>query len=355
MTAFAGFDRLGFVIRSGQDMNKEYFSIMSYEDQVPAGGNTFAQTPMILDVIALQEAYGEGRGSSGAGDDTLTPGADGAVTSFRVYFDMGGRDTIDLTNYASGAYLHMGAPIESGAHPVGVSMSRADEGLMRQGSSPESLRWFYGDFENARGSAGDDYIVGNALDNTIEGRGGNDIIDGSAGFDRALFSGPRAGYRVAASTDSVLVEDLTPGRNGRDFLTNVEMAVFTDGSLVFAPSPSARDVYLLYRAAFGRTPDTAGFLAWTATAEAGFSAADLAGAFAKSPEFIVLASMGATSYVGRLYAFAFGREADPEGLNYWAQALGRGLSGAELLADFAFSAEAVGANSSWLANGYWTV
>src|SRR5258706_6184790 len=73
-TTTVGFDKLGFHINSALDMNKEYFSVMSYDDQTPAGGDTYAQTPMILDVIALQSAYGEGADSSGPGNDALTQG-----------------------------------------------------------------------------------------------------------------------------------------------------------------------------------------------------------------------------------------------------------------------------------------
>ena len=41
-TAQMGFDKLGFAIDSALDMNKVYFSIMSYDDQKPAtGGDTF--------------------------------------------------------------------------------------------------------------------------------------------------------------------------------------------------------------------------------------------------------------------------------------------------------------------------
>ena len=193
-TAQLGFDKLGFAIDSALDMNKEYFSIMSYDDQKPAtGGDTFAQTPMILDVIALQSVYGEGGGTSGAGNDVVTPGGVGttgpAVSAYRTYFDIGGIDTIELANYASGAYLHMGTTIVDAAHWVGVSMSAADANAMfTQGQDPGSLRWYYGEFENANGSAGNDHIVGNALDNLITGRGGNDLIDGGKGIDTASFS-----------------------------------------------------------------------------------------------------------------------------------------------------------------------
>jgi Ca2+-binding RTX toxin-like protein len=184
-TTSLGFDKLGFHVNSPLDMYKEYFSIMSYDDQAPAGApDTFAQTPMILDVIALQSAYGEGGGSSGLGNDVITPGGMGGINAFRTYFDTGGIDTISLVNYASGAYLQMGTPIIGATHLVGVSMSTADANTMiNLGGDPASLRWYYGEYENADGSSSNDVLIGNSLDNVINGGAGNDYLEGGTGND----------------------------------------------------------------------------------------------------------------------------------------------------------------------------
>ena len=227
-----GFANLGFRINSALDMNKEYFSIMSYDDQTPAGApDTFAQTPMILDVIALQSAYGEGGGTSGFGNDVITPGGDGGVNSYRTYFDTGGTDTINLANYVQGAYLHMGTTIAGAAHWVGVAMSAADSNAMvNLGKDPASLRWFYGEYENAVGSAAADVIVGNALNNSIDGQGGNDTIDGGAGIDTALYAGPRLNYTLSKTSNGFSLADGT-GAAGIDTLQNVERLKFSNGAI----------------------------------------------------------------------------------------------------------------------------
>ncbi|MFZ6874048.1 DUF4214 domain-containing protein [Undibacterium sp. Di27W] len=174
-----GFDLLGFRTNSAQDMYKEYFSVMSYDDQNHSS-ILHAFTPMILDVIALQLAYGEGRGTSGNGDDTIIAGTDG----YRTYFDKGGIDTVDLSLYSTGAYFNMGIHITGAPHLVGVAMSASD-GLntIINGGDPVSLRWLYGEYENAIGSAKDDIIGGNELDNHIQGGAGNDLIFGANGND----------------------------------------------------------------------------------------------------------------------------------------------------------------------------
>ena len=249
-----GFANLGFRINSALDMNKEYFSIMSYDDQTPAGApDTFAQTPMILDVIALQSAYGEGGGTSGVGNDVITPGGDGGVNSYRTYFDTGGTDTINLANYAQGAYLNMGTTIAGAAHWVGVAMSAADSNAMvNLGKDPASLRWFYGEYENAVGSAAADVIVGNALNNSIDGQGGNDTIDGGAGIDTALYAGPRLNYTLSKTSNGFSLADGT-GAAGIDTLQNVERLKFSNGAIALdvGAKESGGEAQLLLGAVLG--------------------------------------------------------------------------------------------------------
>jgi Ca2+-binding RTX toxin-like protein len=179
-TQYIGFHQLGFQISSATDMNKEYFSIMSYDDQ-----QSHTHTPMILDVIALQQAYGEGQGTTSIGNDTILAGTSG----YRTYFDKGGVDTIDLSLYSTGAYLHMGATIAGADHLVGVSMSTSDaQVMMVQGGDPANLRWYYGEYENAVGSSVADSLVGNSLANVISGGDGADTLNGAAGSD-TLYAG----------------------------------------------------------------------------------------------------------------------------------------------------------------------
>ena len=136
-----GFNQLGFRTATAGDMYKEYFTIMSYDDQqsvLPGSSAVFhAHTPMILDVIALQEAYGEGAGTTGPGNDVITAGTAG----YRTYFDKSGTDTIDLSLYDAGVYLQMGVSIVGAAHLVGVSMSVSDASKLGvPGGDPADLR-----------------------------------------------------------------------------------------------------------------------------------------------------------------------------------------------------------------------
>jgi len=281
-TATVGFDKLGFPTDGTLDMNKEYFTIMSYDDQQVEGqADTYAQTPMILDVIALQGAYGAGGGTSGSGDDVIAPGGQGGVASYRTYFDTGGSDTIDLTNYP-GAYLQMGTTIEGATHLVGVSMSTEDEHRMTVlKESPGSLRWFYGEFENALGSPQDDHLVGSALDNnirggagndsisgaagndvlygdagqdTLDGGAGNDLLEGGEGADVALFGGKLADYQLTRIANTYVVRDKV-GSDGTDTLTHMERLQFSNTGLALdmEATQSGGEAALLIGALLGRT------------------------------------------------------------------------------------------------------
>jgi Ca2+-binding RTX toxin-like protein len=177
---FAEFNKLGFNLTSSEDLNKEYFTIMSYDDQIPhSGTDTYAQTPMILDVIALQKIYGSGYGTTDASNSTITPG----TGAYRTYFDAGGLDTINLSNYTNGSYLSMGQNLTGVDQKVGVLASSNDYINISQKKSPEALRWFYGDYENAIGSDSADKIIGNIYSNNIAGGSGNDTITGGGGDD----------------------------------------------------------------------------------------------------------------------------------------------------------------------------
>jgi len=220
-TQFLGFDTLGFKISSAMDMYKEYFSVMSYDDQ-NYSAYLHAYTPMILDVIALQQAYGEGKGTSGSGNDTIVAGTDG----YRTYFDKGGIDTIDLSQYTQGAYLNMGTSITGAGHMVGVAMSYYDgvNTIVKDGD-PVSLRWLYGEYENATGSANDDLIAGNSLANNIKGGNGNDFIGGQGGDDVMAGDTGNDSLEGGAGNDTLLGGDgddrfdwLAYSRDGNDLM-----------------------------------------------------------------------------------------------------------------------------------------
>lgn len=337
-----GFSQLGFRTNTATDMYKEYFTIMSYDDQhsLLPGSNVVYQayTPMILDVIALQQAYGEGSGTSGSGNDTITPG----IAGYRTYFDTGGIDTVDLSDYTNGAYFNMGVNITGAAHLVGVSMSTSDaQNMITSGKDPGNLRWFYGEYENAAGSAAADQITGNSLDNVIEGKdgndtlsggggndsldggGGNDILNGQDGIDTAVYAGSRSAFTITRNTDrSFTISDNTH-TEGTDTLNGIERISFSDEHLALDIDGNAGITAKILGAVFGKDA-----LANKEYAGIGLKLLDSGMSYSDLMELAINAKLGAhaddTAIVNLLYTNVFGAAPAASDLNYYVGLLQNG-------------------------------
>lgn len=167
------------------------YTVMSYYDPYyfePTG-------PMLLDVAAIQHLYGANM-SWQTGNNTYTWAADQSV--FETIWDAGGIDTIDASNQASAAIINLNAGSFSN---IGKSFW-GGAGYVNNG-----LAIAYGaQIENATGSAFADWLVGNALNNVLDGRAGADVMNGGNGSDT---------YYVDSSQDVVTetTADLTKGGN----------------------------------------------------------------------------------------------------------------------------------------------
>jgi hypothetical protein len=337
-----GFSQLGFRTNTATDMYKEYFTIMSYDDQhslLPGSNIVYqAYTPMILDVIALQQAYGEGSGTSGSGNDTITPG----IAGYRTYFDTGGIDTVDLSDYTNGAYFNMGVNITGAAHLVGVSMSTSDaQNMITSGKDPGNLRWFYGEYENAAGSAAADQITGNSLDNVIEGKdgndtlsgrggndsldggGGDDILNGQDGIDTAVYAGNRSAFTITRNTDhSFTISDNTH-TEGTNTLNGIERISFSDEHLALDIDGNAGITAKILGAVFDKDA-----LANKEYAGIGLKLLDSGMSYSDLMELAINAKLGAhaddTAIVNLLYTNVVGAAPTASDLNYYVGLLQNG-------------------------------
>lgn len=87
------------------------------------------------------------------------------------------------------------------------------------------------------GGADDDVLMGGAGNDVLRGGAGDDTIDGGDGNDIDILelSGRLSEYRIYPGEDGVWVSDTVAGRDGTDFVKNVEKANFKDLTLVDIP------------------------------------------------------------------------------------------------------------------------
>lgn len=139
----------------GEEETQQYTMMDSTAHPTFAGD---PETPMLFDVAALQWLYGEN--TDHASEDTVYDYADLHDNQVTIW-DGGGVDTIDMSDAGEGVTLNLN--------------QGAFSSVATQGSNNVAIA-FGAEIENAIGSAHDDVIVGNELDNHLTGGDGNDIF-----------------------------------------------------------------------------------------------------------------------------------------------------------------------------------
>lgn len=214
---------------------------------------------------------------------------------------------------------------------------------------------------------------GNAKEKTVNlnispvGTNNNDVfvaskaalsIDGKAGLDTLIASGPQANYTissfVAAGITSYVVTDRT-GVDGINTLTSVERIQFTDTNVALDINGTGGQVYRLYQAAFNRAPDVAGLgFQMSAIDKSGLTLNQIAQNFITSPEFVrTYGSLSNTAFVTQLYANVLHRVPEAEGLKFHTDLLNaNAVSRATDLVGFSESAENQAALIGVIGNGF---
>jgi hypothetical protein len=203
------------------------------------------ETPMVLDVAAIQHAYGANT-TTRTGNDVYT--FDPATPFLRTLWDAGGDDTISVANFSRGCAIDLRpgsfSDIAIPSDPVPGWWTNS---FLPTYDGTQNLGIAYGvNIENAWGGSGADVLQGNQLGNrlqgnagadtlrgdagrdTLEGGTGNDTLQGGSGTDAAVFSGPRGSYVVTRSGSTITVS----GPDGVDHLTTLEHLVFSDSRMV---------------------------------------------------------------------------------------------------------------------------
>ena len=227
---------------------------------------------------------------------------------------------------------------------------------------------------------------GSGQNDEIQGLGGNDRFTGydnssryaerffgGDGLDTSVYQGKISEYAINASkgtaeiphiydsrtvayTDRVgdgirvpgfYVSDRVANRDDTDVLAEVERLEFgvaeANGAnrIALDIDGNAGQAYRLYKAAFNRSPDTAGLGYWIANLDEGMSLRIVSTAFIGSAEFQALYGVDTSNnkLIELLYNNVLSRDTDADGLNYWQGQLTAGLSHADLLVNFSESNE----------------
>jgi len=176
------------------------------------------ETPMVLDIAAVQEIYGA---------DTNTRSGDSVYTftewnlSLQSIYDAGGEDTIDLSNFSlanivdlnPGGYSSIGFADVDAQIAHWTAQFPQYSGFITSTLNGTSNLYMYEDnlgialsttIENAIGGAGDDILTGNNTANELSGGDGGDELYGGKSND-TLTGGPG--------------DDLLNGEGGEDSAT----------------------------------------------------------------------------------------------------------------------------------------
>jgi hypothetical protein len=184
-------------------------------------------------------------------------------------------------------------------------------------------------------------------------------VTDSTHVNTAIYSDAYANYAIAVNTSTSevqhLVSNSTPLMDAT--LTNVQRLQFTDTMVALdnSPTQTSGSAYMLYQAAFNRTPDSAGLGYWIAQLDKGANIiTGVAQAFINSPEFVAKygSNPSNASYVDNLYQNVLHRAGESGGVAYWNQQLNTGAATkAFVLEQFATLAEGTALVAPAIAHG----
>jgi serralysin len=184
--------------------------MMSYfRPQPPAG------TPLLHDIAAAQRLYGANLGTRLGNDtygfNTTLRGPSAASHDFTIntvpniaIWDAGGVDTLDVSGFSGDQRVDLNP--EQFSSVAGRANNIAMSALVFVGG--EAVNWI----ENAIGSGGNDTLIGNAVDNLLQGGAGGDSLIGHGGFDLAGYAGASAAVYADLQAPSGNLRDASGDR-----------------------------------------------------------------------------------------------------------------------------------------------
>jgi hypothetical protein len=181
-------------------------------------------------------------------------------------------------------------------------------------------------------------------------------IMGTSGIDNIVYSGTSTNFNITLIGIFANVVDKVGGL-GIDTITNIERLKFTDTNIALdiGKDQTAGSAYMLYKAAFNRTPDVGGLGFWISKMDGGMDYNTVAQNFVNSAEFKTAyggSNPTVNTLVTKLYNNVLTRAPDGNGLAFWQDKLTTGgWTTANVLGYFATSNENVANVASLIGNG----
>ena len=297
----------------------------SFDGQSWTGYYVQPETPMVLDIAAIQYIYGANT-TYHTGNDTYT--FDPATPFLKTIWDAAGNDTISASKFTLPCHINLTPGSYSSLGFALPSVTGATyDGTENLGIAYDCI------VENAEGGSGNDTFIGNAANNQLRG---------NAGVDTVSYGALRAIYTITRAGDTCSVKGPASGERGSDTdtLSNIERLQFSDKTIALDIEGNAGQAYRLYQAAFNRAPDVSGLTFQTHTLDDGWRLSAIAKNFIDSPEFAsTYGSLNNTQFVTQLYQNVLHRVPDEGGLQYHVDHLNQGWARENVLTGFSESPE----------------
>ena len=183
----------------------------------------------------------------------------------------------------------------------------------------------------------------------------SNYIDAGGGLDTLIVQGAlSSAYQIESSNSTWLLGTSSKPLHA---LSNVERVKFTDATIALdiGKDQTAGSGYMLYKAAFNRTPDASGLGYWINKMDGGMSYNAVAQSFINSAEFSAAyysSNPSVHNLILHMYLNVLNRLPDDNGLAFWQEKRTTGgWSTADVLGYFSTSAENVTNVTPLIANG----
>ena len=219
-----------------EEYNNKFYTVMAYNSGC-IGTDCFMPTTLKkMDIVALQYLYGKPVTQKNTGNDIYE--YDDSYSYHQLLIDNGGEDTISLENVTKNSVVDL--------RPTAFSSIVPNPSFNKDEVTNEILGRTFNNFtmdvdsqiENVVGGSGDDELIGNDLNNVIEGGAGNDTIRaslgddeyyGDSGFDTVIYEGKYADYDMVENLDYITITSKT-GAQFTHKLMSIESIQFSDHS-----------------------------------------------------------------------------------------------------------------------------